>query len=211
MSHLTIAEQYSYLQKCTIEEEELLAQISLNITVASHVYAVLDNAVALGKYENGAIRLGLHRSVFTLNTCKYVQELRVFHPEFEFRAIRVDGTFRCRYLIDNRSVDGKVLSIMEETHKLWGSARQGADGNGWSLLQSDRGTQLYFPGSVEAHGEKGIVVRSYIEFYEQKPADHPDEDCEGNLYKFVDERFVKFINWPPESGVKEEDDHGKVG
>lgn len=208
MRKLEITYEHSYAQNFKADETELLSKVRENIADSANVYVILDDAVALGKYKDGHIQIGLNRTVHTLDTCKYLKELRVFNETCEFRAIRVDGTFRCRYRIDGPQENAKQLAILKETHKLWGAARQGEDANGWSLLQSDRGTQLYYPGVVQAHGERGVVVRSYIEFYKHRPAASPDDDCGGNLYKFVDERLVEFVNWPPESGNKEEASNG---
>lgn len=195
-----LAELYSRAEYDVVDEEHLLPNIRSKIAAPAFVYAMMDDAVALGKYENGRIELGVDRTVQTLASCRHVLEMRVFNSACEYKAIRVDGVFRCRFRIDHPHSGGETLSIMEETHKLWGAARHGADANGWSLLLSDRGTRLYFPGVVAPQGEKGFVVRSYIQFYEQKPVRNPGEDSGGNLYKFVDERFVDFANWPLEQG-----------
>lgn len=198
MSGITITERSVYVQTWTMEEEKLLDHIQSTITTPSSVYAVMDHAVTLGVYEAGSIHLGLNRRVQALDSLKYVQELRVFNSSGEFRAIRVDGVFRCRYISDDRDDgDRYAVAVLDETHKLWGAAKQGADHNGWSLLQSNRGTEIYYPDVVQAHGEKGILVRNYIEFREYPPASSPTDDAGGNLYTFMDERLVKFTDWPP--------------
>jgi CRISPR-associated protein (TIGR03984 family) len=196
MSSLSICPLSSHVRREKIKADELISRLYLMGFEPAYAYAVLDDAVALGKYEGGVVQLGLHREVRPLDNARFLQELRIFNDRFEFRAIRVEGEFRCRLRVDGSRQDAEnQVFILDEQHKLWGAARKGPDANGWTLLQSDRGTELYFPGRVPEHGEKGVVVRSYLEFADDPPVSRDDEEPGGNLVRFVDERLVKFVDW----------------
>jgi CRISPR-associated protein (TIGR03984 family) len=207
MSSLSIIERPSYVRREKVRVGELISRLYLMGFEPAYAYAILDDAVALGRYDSGVVQLGLHREVHPLDSARYLQELRIFNENFEFRAIRVEEEFRCRLRIDDQRQDETdQVFTLDETHKLWGAAREGADDNGWSLLQSNRGTQLYFPGIVRKHNEKGFVVRSYLEFADYPPVARDVEEPGGNLVRFVDERLVSFVDWDIGIGERREQD-----
>lgn len=176
----------------TTEENKLLEELDKRVEGQLNVYAVMDHAVALGLYRDGKIQigLGLERRVAELPLA-YVQELRVFNEKQEFRALRKGKEFLWRLRIDETPMPGgeKVL-ILREKHKLWGSVKEKEDTGEWSLLREKRGSALLFPGRVELHGEKGVLVRNYIAL--GKSGDRKE------LVYYVDERLCGFENWEEE-------------
>lgn len=187
------------------KEEEVLNIAACKLDGASDVYAyaVLDHAVAFGQWESGAVVLGLGSCLSSLETLRHVQELRLFHRNGEFKAIRAGEQFRCRYRADESTVSGETtLRTMDEEHKLWGACRRGADDTGYSLLESRRGTRLYIPFALNMHEEAAVIVRHYIRMNRIRPgtgkALRHDEFV--NPLQFVDERLVAFVKW--KKGVK---------
>lgn len=175
-------------EKGAVEENELLATLRAHMPEEAWVYAVLDYAVALGRYREKRIELGLGQEKKIVEVpLPYVQELRVFNKTREFFAIRSKGEFHWRLRVDGV---GKDCSVLDETHKIWGRVERETDKGEWSLLRSQRGTALYFPEEIKLHGEKGLLVRNYIAFHDAQQQD--------GLLHFVDERLLAFINWPPQ-------------
>ena len=179
-----------------IAKQALLNTIRQNITGVADVYLVMDHAVALGRYKNGDIHIKLSQKDETTDLpIEYVQELRVFRGDREFRALRNGEVFCWRLRIDNddknngddkRVIESSKIYRLDEIHKLWGSVRNATDSGDWSLLSTQRGSSIYFPGEVPLHGEKGLAVRNYIQF-------HSTDD---GVVQFVDERLCSFVDWP---------------
>lgn len=163
-----------------------------------YAYAMLDHAIAFGRWISGALVLGLGNSTTSLETLRHVQELRLFHQSGEFKAVRVREKFRCRYRTDESNVTGGTkLRTMDEEHKLWGACRRGADDTGWSVLESNRGTRLYIPFALNKHEEAAVVVRHYIQLNRIKPGtgNALQSDEFVSPFQFVDERLVTFVKW----------------
>lgn len=203
MSVLQLEEKCSAIDLCS---DELDAQHAMSMAVDKlvgvnnvYAYVVMDYAVEFGKYENGQVFLGTNRSLLTMDHLKYVQELRLFHEQGEFKAVRSGDQFRCRYRWDEQSEHNEKmapLTILDEIHKLWGSVKKNDSLQEGTRLQSNRGTDLYLPIPLGSAKENGIVVRSYIQINRQQPIGLDDTYSKAsNLYRFIDERFVRFVDW----------------
>ncbi|MDD2401841.1 MAG: CRISPR-associated protein Csx19 [Clostridia bacterium] len=196
-SNVKIEDIFSYEEVGGAEEGELLEVLHQHIDCKAFVYMVMDHRVALGSYEKGEIQieLGLENKVTDL-PLKYVQELRVFEENREFCALRIGGSFKWRLRVDvkEETPNFRRVSILDEIHKLWGAVRkeEEKEKGEWSLLSTKRGNAIYFPGGVKLHGEKGLVVRNYLQFN--------TADSENGLVQFVDERFCEFVDWSNEDG-----------
>ncbi|THF84695.1 type III-D CRISPR-associated protein Csx19 [Cohnella fermenti] len=176
------------------DDSEVLAAAArlLSRIPTIYAYVILDHAVAFGRWEQGTIMIGLDRALHQLENLLHVQELRLFHELGEFKATRVDERFRWRYRLDEAAE--KPIDVLDETHKLWGISRSGTDPNGWTWLQSGRGTSIYLPYGQTGCVEYGVAVRHYIQFHRQHPALEPGEEA-NSLYRFVDERMVALVDW----------------
>lgn len=100
-------------------------------------------------------------------------ELRAFNEEGELHII-VDG----ERVIGRTITDGvgEEHEYVDETHLLWGEAKQYKDG--YTLLSEDRGNKLSVPFEVENGKRAFIVVRNYLS---------------NTQFAFDDYRMVKFI------------------
>lgn len=175
-----------------VAEGNLLAEMALRFPGPGTAYAILDYAVALGVLDEGGLRLGLglERKVISPEV-RYLQELRVFDEDREFRAIRVQDGFRWRLRTDGQ---GDNASVLEETQKLWGSAAEDrateALPGDWTLLRARRGSAILFPAQVPVHGEKGLIVRHYLDFGQTTAGLQG-----GSLYRYSDERLAGLTDW----------------
>ncbi len=143
------------------------------------VYAVFDHAICIGKSEAGTLSFKQYTGKTIEENLDFLQEIRIFNEEREFRAVRVDGQFRWRLRMDND--EGEPTYYLDETHKLWGKAVNVQEDD-WTLLKEERGTKLWFPENIKKDGEKGIVIRQYLAFGQ-------------NSYCFSDERLIGFVDW----------------
>jgi len=187
----------SFVDEQTAMEQARAAMESVG---ATWTYAVMDHAVAFGWCRDGDIVLVVDGCPAALDSLRYVQELRLFGEAGEFKAVRTGETFCCRVLEEDESANGVKYTVYEETHKLWGTVdTSGRHGRrnvpGWCMLSSDRGTCLYVPEPAGKVKSRGLLVRSYIEFSQQRPAANETDDVDSSLYRFVDERFVRFVDW----------------
>lgn len=196
--HLQIKEILSYIQPGRVEKRDLARMIREQISGEAWVYAVLDQAVALGSYREGRIQigLGLERKVIEL-PLDYVQELRVFNHQKELRALRCADSFRWRVREDRETEQGGELWCLDERHKLWGSVRKEEDSGAWSLLSEKRGSAVLFPARLKLHTEMALKVRNYLKF--------PRADEENGLVQFIDERLCGFAPWPDDQKEGERD------
>lgn len=211
MSTLTFQTNGKDMTSWLCEEEEVWSKAASVLEQAQNVYAyaMLDHTVCFGRWTSGQLVLGLDVRPAPLRSLRYVQELRLFHAEGEFKAVRMEEgeKFRCRYRLD-RPVEeqGEKLHIMDEQHKLWGACRQGADEQGWSLLESGRGTRLYIPMALPKHGEASVQVRHYIQMNQLKPGTDGElkKDESVNPFQYVDERLVTLTQWTQKGGDSSE-------
>lgn len=193
----------STVENGEVTGEELFSLLS-NKVEQGCVYVILDHAVALGTYRQGKLQLGmgLERKIIGLGSSDFLVELRVFSEFQEFRAVRLsNGHFHWRNRIDGEGNSSNEIDCLDEVHKLWGIAKTGTDKNGWSLLSSERGSRIYYPGSIPAGGGQGLIVRNYMQFKSvgATAADQTNEvDVAGRSYQYVDSRFVCFQDWQTE-------------
>ncbi|MED2256583.1 CRISPR-associated protein Csx19 [Brevibacillus parabrevis] len=183
-----------------------LARETVDSFAEAFAYAVMDHAVAFGWYRDGEITLIVDGFPVVLDSLRYVRELRLFDKLAEFKAVRTGEAFCCRVLQEDEDATSKPYTVYEETHKLWGSVdTSGRNGRTtvpeWCLLSAERGTRLYVPEPKGRARSKGLIVRSYIEFCRQRPGVEATDIDYSGLYRFVDERFVKFVDWG-ERGVE---------
>lgn len=169
----------------------LLKSIEKCAQAGDYIYAQLDHAATLGRYEaDGAARIGVAGKIKALEEeLAYLQELRIFNAKQELRAIRRGDSFCWRLRIDEDAADDKRC-VWQEKHKLWGHALQSgwnAPSDDWTTLSSQRGTEILFPGRLEEHAEVAVLVRNYIVF--GRPSDGEE------LLRFADERLVGFERW----------------
>lgn len=152
----------------------------------AQVYAVFDNGVALGIYQNGRFTIRFGKEGFRQKeteedySCsefpwKYLQEIRVFNKDKEVRLRRRAGAFVGKVIEDgcqkvlpkeHSEEDNSLKEIyyMDEDQKLWGSIKA-KDGN-WRLLESQRGSRLWVPFIENVEIDKWICikVRKYMIF-----------------------------------------------
>ncbi|MCL6457519.1 MAG: hypothetical protein K6T85_05885 [Gorillibacterium sp.] len=196
MSQLEIEELVSCTETGRELPENLLATIASYFSGKSNIYAYMDHAVALGTYDDGRIQIGLGQEerIVQLTLFDNVQELRVFNKEQEFRAVNIAGEFRWRLRVDGQGT--QTIHILDETHKLWGAVKESKGQEKWSLLRSDRGSAIYYPGTVYKNGEKGLIVRNYIQFNGVSLLKEGIGLGDAGLTHFVDERLCEFVDWP---------------
>lgn len=177
-------------------KEKLTERIVEYFKDQAYVYAVLDYAVGLGIYENGEFSLRLDQdSIEKELPFEFLKELMVFDKNQELRAVRSGDLYLWRFRRDTEkeSYDQEPeLYCKDEVYKIWGNVRTSSGSDGWTLLQSKRGSQIYLPGASTGK-EKGLCIRRYIQF--------PDATEGNGLIKFVDERLCGFCDWPPEEEV----------
>ncbi|NGZ74060.1 type III-D CRISPR-associated protein Csx19 [Saccharibacillus alkalitolerans] len=218
MSDLNILEISCRFDYQAVSEAELLSMLvawtEQSAGEEKWVYAMFVNEVVIGAWRNGKLLLGHTRpcrvQALDQDQVRYLQEIRVFNRRQELRAIRMENRFSIRVLEDegSDSVSGQPkFSCLSETHKLWGHSkgRQTSDKESdWTLLSSERGTQLYFPDSLPKGAEKGLIVRNYIEFEDQKRIGMDEVWKPRSGYRFVDERMVGFVDWSSQEGERVE-------
>lgn len=177
-------------------EAEILALAEEFFCAAADVYAVLEYAVAFGRYADGAIRLalagedGMPEKLQSL-PLSYAREIRVFCENCELRIVRSGESFCWRLRRDYvEQTQGQELHVLDETHKIWGASKQSkiVDTSPWSFLTSRRGSAIWVPSSYGEHAEVGLRIRNYIEFASAKK--------ENGIVHFVDERLLGFSPWP---------------
>lgn len=161
----------------TISEEHLLGAIPPDL-FEGYVYAVFVDEICLGRYKNSLLHFNDRNIEDTLH---YLQELRVFTKESEFRAMRVGQEFRCRHRIESEIGDESYY--IEETQKIWGSSI--TDKHEWSHLREARGASLWVPFKLKKGEKLGLRVRQYLQFDEKS-------------YQYEDERFVDLEKWEEE-------------
>ncbi len=195
MIPLHIEEVITYTQSGTVKNgEDLLSQLQKHMIGEVCLYAVMDHAVVLGLYNGGKIEIGLkagrETKILTELPFPYLQELRVFNQQQEFRAVKLEGNYIWRLRVDGEEGPGfRRLNTLDEVHKLWGAVRKEEDSSDkWSLLSAKRGSGILFPEHIPCHGEKGVCVRNYLYFGKA--------DEENGLVQYVDERLLGFMNWP---------------
>ncbi|MFD0586462.1 CRISPR-associated protein Csx19 [Paenibacillus sp. GCM10027627] len=190
--------------KHDVDEQQVLRQAKgvLESFEEAYVYAMMDHTVAFGWCRGTDIILVVDGLPVILDSLLYVQELRLFGEFGEFKAVRTGDTFCSRILEEENSEIEKTYMVYQETHKLWGSVDQGASKNvpGWCKLSSARGTCLYVPETAKEASSKGLIIRSYIEFNRQPPGIYETDFLDASLYRFIDERFVKFVDWHEREG-----------
>ncbi|WP_339162663.1 CRISPR-associated protein Csx19 [Siminovitchia sp. FSL W7-1587] len=194
LMNLTVTERRSKIEVGSVPSSKLLDLIKVKSIPNGCVYAALDDAICLGVYENDQVIIGKGQERVTevLQTADYLQELRIFNDQQEFKATRIGQEFRWRIRQDDVE-DGERMTCLDEPHKLWGKAKKLDGAKGWSLLEEERGPRLYIPQPIQPNGEKGIWFRKYITFYEWSL-----EPPQPFHYRFSDERLVAFVDWPVE-------------
>lgn len=192
--NLKVTERRSKLEVGSVPSSELLDWIRMKSIPNGYVYAALDDEICLGIYENEQVTIGKGQEQVTevLQTAHYLQELRIFNEQQEFKATRVGQEFRWRIRQDDVE-EGERMTCLDEPHKLWGRAKKLDRAKGWSLLEEERGSRLYIPCQIQQNAEKGIRFRKYITFYKWSL-----EPPQPFHYRFSDERLVAFVDWPVE-------------
>ncbi|SDZ39587.1 CRISPR-associated protein, TIGR03984 family [Evansella caseinilytica] len=190
--NLKLDEYLSKVEVGSVSVDGLFELIRKKSLPSGYVYAIMDDSVCLGIYEDEKVTIGRGQEqlIEVLDTAEYILELRIFNTQQEFRAIRTDHEFKWRIRHDNEK-DGERFVCLDEPHKLWGKSKKIGKTNGWSILQEDRGTRLYFPGYIQEFGGKAILLRQYITFHEWSL-----EPQQAFHYDFSDERLVAFVDWP---------------
>lgn len=178
MKPLKVNCRRSKIEHGTTTQDALLKSIPEKLH-DGFVYAVFDHTICIGKIEAGIISFKQYTEKTIEEDLDFLQEIRVFNKAREFRAVRVDGQFRWRLRTDID--DGELIYYLDETHKLWGKAVNVQEDD-WTLLKEERGTKLWFPENIKKDGEKGIVIRQYLDFGQ-------------NSYSFLDERLIGFVDW----------------
>lgn len=184
-----------------VMEDAVFTLVKSKINGPAHVYAVMDHAVAFGRYDNGEIKVAIaepdqHTGKLEQLPISYVRELRIFQADIELRAVRSGDSFCWRLRQDFKTAipDRPKGYILDELHKLWGAVSKSKIQEekehlpGWSMLTSRRGSAILVPGTYETQAEVGLKIRNYIDF---RPA------SEGNgIIHFMDERLLGFETWP---------------
>lgn len=186
-------EGYESIGKVSEKEAEGLAKEKF--PGGAYIYAALDDAVGFGCYENGQFSIGL-RNQATPESLRweYLRELRVFNEtgELYLRSFEEHWTGRYRGSMAKSDTDRKEYYIDEE-QKLWGKKKAGNQGcrSDWSLLTSDRGTQIQIPMSLSGNNdtEAALKVRRYIRI--------PSKENQELVYQ-TDLRMLGFCVWKQE-------------
>ena len=180
-----------------IDEHEIWKKAGECFSDKGYVYMVLDHTVALGTFEQNSYSLCLDgKNIVHIVSEKYIKEFILFNENQEFRATRSQGKFFCRHCRDVNG--GDPVHAMDDICKIWGKAEQIKSLNGWSVLQSKRGSRIYFPENLECGMEMGVRVRRYLRF--------PAASSNCGLIDFFDERLCGFDKWPMDHRGRK--DHG---
>lgn len=192
-------------------EEEIKETVKKYFPEGACLYAVMDYAVGFGKYENREFYIGLgnHTALEPL-PWEYTRELRLFDETGELwlkpAGDKWKGRFRgsqdrIKAVREAESNDGLKFDeeteyYMDEKQKLWGEVKKDNQGGipGWSLLTSNRGTQIQIPMQLpvpknhEVRNRVGaaIEVRRYMRV--------PNADNQELVYQ-TDIRMKGFCIW----------------
>lgn len=172
--------------------EDIYGEINKNFTGNPFFYAVLEDAIVLGIYQNGQLLAGIAKdgtcSIKTL-MAEEILEIRVFDKEKEWKALKMGDTFSIRLKKDVQ--EEQEPGFVEETQKMWGAVKVSVQIPGWCLLESGRGSRILVPLEGEVGQEKAVIVRKYYET--------PDQDRE--LFRFTDERLCDITEWQKQEEV----------
>lgn len=165
-------------------------------------YAVLDYAVAFGKYEEGELYIGIgaEKRPASLNW-EFLQELRIFDEEKELKLVKVNGSWTGRFRNDAEEVL-KQDCVLDQKQKLWGHIVKESGIPGWSILRSERGTVIQIPVEFDKNigesQEAGLLVRRYIKY---PPAfEEQEKEVQKGLGYQEDVRLAGFALWGAEEG-----------
>ena len=174
------------------------------------LYAVMDDAVVFGIYENGSFMIHPHNAVDLVPLeWDYIQELRIFNRTGELRLVPLEGQWVGRYRgclndaeITSKSHskgDSKTVSKsqqeynvdeydVDEYQKIWGEVKrsQTVGSTCWSQLRSERGTCIWIPVEMERQQKAAIRVRKFMRI--------PKADDKELVYQ-TDIRMVDFCRW----------------
>lgn len=206
-NNLMICEQWSSNEKGRFADSlaEMLALTKAKIDGAADVYAVLDYAVAFGRYEHDVIEVALNKRdasghVYQLQPLPlaYVREIRIFRNDRELRFVRSGADFywRLRRDFDEEVPNVPMLHVLDEVHKLWGAVaepsvrKEHTAPQNWSLLTAQRGSAFWVPGAYAKKAKVGLRIRNYITFAKA--------DEGKGIVHFSDERLMGFAPWPGE-------------
>lgn len=159
----------------------------------AYLYIVLDSEVVMGIFRNREFRICLvSGKKISSVPWEYVQEFRIFNHSRELRLMRFQNRFCGRLREDGG--DGRTAYIMDESQKIWGSAKRSEDG--FHLLTSTRGSRIWVPEIIDNTGRiewlAGVRVRTYIDF--------PPASEKRGLYLKEDVRFLGICPWPWKGG-----------
>lgn len=183
-------EGYERIRKVSEKEVEGLAKEKF--PKGAYVYAVLDDAVGFGCYENGQFSIGL-RNQKTPEPLRweYLRELRIFDESGELLLGPFEGHWTGRYRGSMvKQDDDRKEYYIDEEQKLWGKKKEGDQvcKLGWSLLTSDRGTQIQIPMLLSGNNETeaALKIRRYIRI--------PNKENQELVYQ-TDLRMLGFCLW----------------
>lgn len=184
------------------------------------LYAVLDYAVCFGIYENPVFSVGLRGKLAPVPLeWEYLRELRMFDESKELYVVCEEEGWngRIRSLVPRREADEEDGEYtVNESQKLWGRIKDPESGiPGWSLLVSDRGTNIQIPVELrtleDEAKEKGVdkaageVAGKAVNKTAGKAAEVairirkfyriPDVEKEEELVYLNDFCMVKFCLW----------------
>lgn len=128
----------------------------------AYLYAVLDDSVGFGLYENGHFCIGKGKeTVPGALDWNYLQELRIFNRSRELRLICSEGEWygRVREFMPGKLTRQEVREYrIEECQKLWGKINRREGIPGWTCLESERGTRLQIPVNMDDQNENEAAV-----------------------------------------------------
>lgn len=150
------------------------------------VYAEYAYAVALGKLVNGQFTIYFSdRSPEQQELpLTYLQTLRVFNKDAEFRAVRDGNEIHGRI---RRDGTGEDCDILDMRYQLLGEADEAA---GKSVLTNREGAYIPVPFSLNAHTKLALQARSYVSF----PKIPTGSAADTGLMLFTDDRFLGLVN-----------------
>ncbi len=184
-------------------EEEIKETVKKYFPDGAYLYAVMDYAVGFGKYENREFYIGLgnHTALEPL-PWEYTRELRIFDEDGELWLKPAGDKWKGRFrgsldrIKEVIKSDEETEYYMDEKQKLWGEVKKENQGGipGWSLLTSNRGTQIQIPMQLpmpknhEVRNRVGaaIEVRRYMRV--------PNTDNQEMVYQ-TDIRMKGFCIW----------------
>lgn len=184
-------------------EEEIKETVKKYFPDGAYLYAVMDYAVGFGKYENREFYIGLgnHTALEPL-PWEYTRELRIFDEDGELWLKPAGDKWKGRFrgsldrIKEVIKSDEETEYYMDEKQKLWGEVKKENQGGipGWSLLTSNRGTQIQIPVQLpipknhEVRNRVGaaIEVRRYMRI--------PNTDNQDLVYQ-TDIRMKGFCLW----------------